>query len=89
MKLTELIADAEKALPRGRSRGVAAVARTLRSGRYRSARRMARGAHRCAACLTTTSSVNGAESVGLFDLNDVETGLCAECAEDNNAERCE
>lgn len=29
------------------------------------------------------------ESVGLFDLNDVETGLCAECAEDNDAERCE
>lgn len=29
------------------------------------------------------------DAVGLFNLNDVETGLCAECAEDNNAERCE
>jgi hypothetical protein len=30
-----------------------------------------------------------ADSVGLFDLNDVETGLCAECAENNAVERCE
>jgi hypothetical protein len=29
------------------------------------------------------------ESVGLFNMYDVETGLCAECAEDNDAERCE
>jgi hypothetical protein len=28
-------------------------------------------------------------AVGLFDLDDVETGLCAVCAEDNDAERCE
>lgn len=26
------------------------------------------------------------EAVGLFDLDDVETGLCATCATDNNAE---
>jgi hypothetical protein len=29
------------------------------------------------------------DAVGLFSLDDVETGLCAECAADNDAERCE
>jgi hypothetical protein len=29
------------------------------------------------------------EAVGLFDLDDIETGLCAECAENNAVERCE
>lgn len=29
------------------------------------------------------------EAVGLFSLEDVETGLCASCAEDTNTERCE
>lgn len=29
------------------------------------------------------------DAVGLFDLDDTETGLCAECAENNAVERCE
>ncbi|WP_328377013.1 hypothetical protein OHB13_11700 [Streptomyces sp. NBC_00440] len=29
------------------------------------------------------------EAVGLFNLDEVETGLCAGCAEDNEAENCE
>jgi len=27
------------------------------------------------------------DAVGIFELNDVETGLCAECAENNAVER--
>jgi hypothetical protein len=30
-----------------------------------------------------------ADAVGLFDLDDTEIGLCAECAENNAVERCE
>lgn len=29
------------------------------------------------------------DAIGLFSLDDVETGLCAVCAEDNDAESCE
>jgi protein-arginine kinase activator protein McsA len=29
------------------------------------------------------------DAVGLFSLDDMETGLCATCATDNDAERCE
>ncbi|WP_277031135.1 hypothetical protein [Actinacidiphila oryziradicis] len=28
------------------------------------------------------------DAVGLFNLDDVETGLCATCATDNDAEEC-
>lgn len=29
------------------------------------------------------------EAVALFNLNDVETGLCAQCSEDTDADMCE
>ncbi|MFJ9900281.1 hypothetical protein ACIQPR_43825 [Streptomyces sp. NPDC091280] len=29
------------------------------------------------------------DAVGLFSLDDVETGLCADCADSNTVERCE